>query len=148
VNAASDAIGRVSAPVTYAVGREKIREYANAVGEKDPLHTDLDAARAAGHADLVAPPMFVVVYTAPAIGPAFFDPAVGMDFARMVHGAQEFAWGPLVIAGDEITTEVEVADISERGGMGFYVFESRSDNGRGERVCTGTWTCIVRGEES
>ena len=146
MTSASDAIGHVFAPVTYAVGREKVREYAQAVGEADPLHTDVAAARAAGHPDLVAPPMFAVVYTSPAIGPAFFDPAVGMDFARMVHGAQEFAWGPLVVAGDEIATEVEVADISERGGMGFYVFESRSDNQRGERVCTGTWTCIVRGE--
>jgi acyl dehydratase len=90
--------------------------------------------------------MFATVYTSPAIGPVFFDPDVGMDFARMVHGAQEFAWGPLVVAGDEITTEVEVADISERGGMGFYVFEWRSDNQDGERVCTGTWTCIVRGD--
>ncbi len=138
------AAGKVFPPVSYAVGREKIREYAQAVGETNPLHADVDAARAAGHADLVAPPMFAVVYTSPAIGPAFFDPEVGMDFARMVHGAQEFAWGPLVIAGDEITTEIELADVSERGGMGFYVFESRSDNERGERVCTGTWTCIVR----
>jgi acyl dehydratase len=146
VTVGTDAVGRVFAPVTYAVGREKIREYAHAVGETNPLHIDLDAARAAGHPDLVAPPMFAVVYTSSAIAPAFFDPAVGMDFARMVHGAQELRWGPLVVAGDEITTEVEVADISERGGMGFYVFESRSDNQRGERVCTGTWTCIVRGE--
>ena len=139
-------VGKRFAPVTYAVGREKIREYAAAVGETDPLHSDLDVARAAGHADLVAPPMFAVVYTAPAIGPAFVDPAVGMDFARMVHGGQEFTWGPLVLAGDEISTEVELTGVSERGGMGFYVFESRSDNQRGERVCTGTWTCIVRGE--
>ena len=133
-------------PITYAVGREKVREYAHAVGETDPLHHDLEAARAAGHPDLVAPPMFAVVYTSPAIGPAMLDPEVGMDFARMVHGAQEFAWGPLVVAGDEIATEVEVTDVSERGGMGFYTFESRSDNQDGERVCTGTWTCIVRGE--
>jgi acyl dehydratase len=142
----SAAVGRTFAPVTYAVGREKVREYARAVGETNPLHLDPDAARAAGHADVVAPPMFAVVYTSPAVVPAFFDPDVGMDFARMVHGAQEFAWGPLVVAGDEITTEVEVADIAERGGMGFYVFESRSDNQDGERVCTGTWTCIVRGD--
>ncbi len=142
----SSAVGKVFAPVSYAVGREKIREYAAAVGETDPLHSDLEVARGAGHADLVAPPMFAVVYTAPAIGPAFLDPAVGMDFARMVHGGQEFVWGPLVIAGDEIVTEVELTSVSERGGMGFYVFESRSDNGRGERVCTGTWTCIVRGD--
>jgi acyl dehydratase len=142
----TEAVGRVFAPNTYAVGREKIREYATAVGETNPLHSDLDAARAAGHADLVAPPMFAVVYTSSAIGTAFLDPDVGMDFARMVHGAQDFAWGPVVVAGDEIATEVEVADISARGGMGFYVFESRSDNQRGERVCTGTWTCIVRGD--
>jgi acyl dehydratase len=141
-------MGKTYAPVTYAVGREKIREYAQAVGETNPLHLDVGAARAAGHRDVVAPPMFAVVYTSRAIGAAFFDSELGMDFARMVHGAQEFAWGPLVVAGDEITTEVEVADISERGGMGFYVFESRSDNQDGERVCTGTWTCIVRGAES
>jgi acyl dehydratase len=140
------AVGKVFAPVTYAIGREKVREYAHAVGETNPLHLDVEAARAAGYRDVVAPPMFATVYTSPAIGPVFFDPDVGMDFARMVHGAQEFAWGPLVVAGDEITTEVEVADISERGGMGFYVFESRSDNQDGERVCTGTWTCIVRGD--
>jgi acyl dehydratase len=140
------AVGKVFAPVTYAVGREKVREYAHAVGETNPLHTDVEAARAAGHADVVAPPMFAVVYTSPAIGPAMVDSEVGMDFARMVHGAQEFEWGPLVVAGDEITTEVEVVDVTERGGMGFYVFESRSDNERGERVCTGKWTCIVRGK--
>jgi acyl dehydratase len=138
------AVGKTFAPVTYAVGREKVREYARAVGETNPLYFDPDSARAAGHRDVVAPPMFATVYTSPAIGPAFSDPEVGMDFARMVHGAQEFAWGPLVVAGDEITTEVEVADISERGGVGFYVFESRSDNQDGERVCTGTWTCVVR----
>jgi acyl dehydratase len=138
-------VSRTYAPITYAVGREKIREYARSVGETNPLHLEVEAARAAGHRDVVAPPMFVVVYTSPAIGPAMVDPDIGMDFSRMVHGAQEFAWGPLVVAGDEITTEVELAEVSQRGGMGFYVFESRSDNQDGERVCTGTWTCIVRG---
>jgi acyl dehydratase len=54
-------------------------------------------------------------------------------------------WGPLVVAGDEITTETEVKDVSERGGMAFYVFETRSTNQRGELVCTGTWTNAVRG---
>jgi acyl dehydratase len=142
----TSAVGKTFAPVTYAVGREKVREYARAVGEMNPLHLDPEAARAAGHRDVVAPPMFAAVYASPAVTPLFFDPEVGIDFARMVHGGQEFAWGPLVIAGDEITTEVEVADISERGGVGFFVFESRSDNQEGARVCTGTWTCIVRGE--
>ena len=139
------AVGKSYAPTTYAVGREKIREYANAVGETNPVHLDVEAARAAGYADVVAPPMFAVVYCAPAVGPAIFDPEVGINFALMVHGGQEFKWGPLVIAGDEIETTVTVKDISERSGTGFYVFESVSTNQDGDTVCVGTWTNIVRG---
>ena len=141
----TETIGKTYPPTTYAVGREKIREYAAAVGETNPLHLDLDAAKAAGYADLVAPPMFAVVYAARSVGPAVLDPEVGIDFARMVHGGQEFSWGPIVVAGDEITTTTTVKEISERGEMAFYVFESSSKNQRGETVCTGTWTNIVRG---
>ena len=111
------------------------------------MHLDVEAARAAGHADVVAPPMFAVVYSAPAMGPAIFDPDVEMNFAMMVHGGQEFRWGPLVVAGDEITTQVEVKSIEARDGRGYYVFESRSTNQDGETVCVGTWTNIVRGVE-
>ncbi len=139
-------MGKTYGPITYAVGREKIREYAHAVGETNPLHLDLEAAHAAGHRDLVAPPMFAVVYSSPVLMPALFDPEIGLDFARMVHGAQEFAWGPLVLAGDEITTEAELVSQDERAGMAFFVFETRSANQDGERVCTGTWTNIVRGD--
>jgi len=140
----TQAVGLSFQPHLYAVGREKIRDYASAVGETDPLHLDLDAARAGGHRDLVAPPMFAVVYCAGAIEQALHDPDVGIDFEMLVHGGQEFEWGPLVIAGDEITTQVTVADIHERVGMGFYVFASRSTNQRGELVSSGTWTQIVR----
>jgi acyl dehydratase len=138
------AIGKTFPAVDYAVGREKIREFASAVGETNPLHFDLDAARAAGYADLVAPPMFAVVFASRSVAPALFDPEVGLNFAMMVHGAQEFVWGPPVVAGDEITTTTTVKDISDRGEMTFYVFESVSENQRGETVCTGTWTNIVR----
>ncbi len=141
----TQAVGKLYAPVLYAVGREKIREYARAVGETDPVHLDLEAARAAGHPDLVAPPMFAVVYCAPAVGPPIFDPEIELNFAMMVHGGQEFVWGPPVVAGDEISTTAGVKDISERDGRGYYVFESVSTNQRGEEVCRGTWTNIVRG---
>jgi acyl dehydratase len=140
----ADAIGKTYEPVTYAVGREKIREYAAAVGETNQLHFDPEVARAAGYEDVVAPPMFAVVYSARAVMPAIFDPRVGINFAMMVHAGQEFSWGPLVVAGDEITTSASVKDISERGGMSFYVFETVSENQRGETVCTGTWTQLVR----
>jgi acyl dehydratase len=127
---------------TYAVGREKVREYAHAVGETDPRYLDPEQARAAGFDDVVAPPMFAAVYAAPAVFPAILGS--GLDFSRMVHGAQEFSWHEPVVAGDEITTEAELEDKSERGGLEFYVFKSTSRNQRGELVCEGRWTNIVR----
>src|ERR1700689_3117551 len=141
----TSAIGRTYEPVLYAVGRENIKEYARAVGETNPVHLDHVAAREAGYADVVAPPMFAVVYSAPSVGPLIFDPDIELNFAMMVHGGQEFEWGPLVLAGDEIATTAGLSDISERDGRGYYVFESISTNQRGEQVCRGTWTNIVRG---
>jgi len=141
---ADQAVGKRFPPHAYAVGREKIREYARAVGETDPRHLDLDSARAAGHPDLVAPPMFAVVYCAEAVEEALLHPEIGIDFAMLLHGGQEFRWGPLVHAGDEITTEVELAEVSERIGLAFYRFRSRSVNQRGEEVCSGEWTHVVR----
>ena len=139
------AVGKSHPPAVYAVGREKVREYARAVGETNPLHLDVEAARAVGYRDVVAPPMFTVVYSAPAMVPAIFDPEVEMNFALMVHGGQEFEWGALVTAGDEISTTASVKSIEERDGKGFYVFETVSTNQDGETVCVGTWTNIVRG---
>ena len=138
------AVGKSYAPTTYAVGREKVKEYALAVGETNPIHLSHDAARNAGYDDVVAPPMFAVVYSAPAVGPAIFDPDVGINFAMMVHGGQEFVWGEPVCAGDTITTVTTVKDIYERGALGFYVFESVSHNQEGQEVVRGTWTNIVR----
>jgi acyl dehydratase len=126
----------------YAVGREKVREYAYAVGETDPRYLDPAAAREAGFADVVAPPMFAAVYGGPAVFPAILES--GLDFARMVHGAQEFTWHEPVVAGDEITTEAELDEQSERGGLQFYVFKTTSKNQRGELVSEGRWTNIVR----
>lgn len=142
---ATEAIGKSYEPTAYEVGLEKVREYANAIGEHGAVHHDRAAAREAGFRDVVAPPMFTVVYAAPALGPILADPEVGIDFARMVHGGQRFEWGEPVCVGDVITTEARVESIYEKVGMGFYVFASVSTNGAGEEVVRGTWTNIVRG---
>ena len=140
-----NAIGKRYPPATYEVGREKIREYANVIGATNPVHHDREAALAAGFRNVVAPPMFCVVYSAPAMGPAIVDPDVGINLAAMVHGGQEFVWGEPVCSGDEITTTATVTEIYEQDGKGFYVFESVSTNQEGAEVVRGTWTDIVRG---
>ena len=139
------AVGKEYPSVTYEVGLEKIREYANAIGAGAPVNHDREAAKAAGFRDVVAPPMFAVVYSSPAMGPAILDSDVGINFAAMVHGGQEFVWGEPVVAGDVITTTAKVDEIYEKDGKGFYVFESVSVNQDGDEVVRGTWTNIVRG---
>src|SRR4249920_3076657 len=141
----TDAIGKEWPSTTYEVGKEKIGEYARVVGLDNPVHFDREAAEAAGYRDVVAPPMFCVVYSAPALGPAMFDPEVGMNFATMVHGGQTFEWGEPACSGDEITTTAKCISIDEKLGNGFYVFETTSVNGAGAEVVRGTWTNIVRG---
>ncbi|WP_210492528.1 MaoC family dehydratase N-terminal domain-containing protein [Patulibacter sp. SYSU D01012] len=140
-------VGKSYPPVTYAVGREKIREYARAVGETNPLHHDVAAARAAGYEDVVAPPMFVVVYSSEAIGAAMFDPEVGIDMDRLVHGAQDFTWERVVVAGEEVTTTITLDEVRhvERVDLTYFVFGAQTTDAAGEVVSRGTWTNIVRG---
>ena len=140
----TEVIDKTWPAVDYEVGREKIGEYANAVGETNPVYRDSDAARAAGFRDVVAPPMFCVVYSAAPVATAMMDPEVGIDFAKLVHGEQRFEWGEPVCSGDLVSTTARLADVSEKMGMGFYVFETESVNQDGGRTVAGTWTDIVR----
>ena len=128
----------------YAVGREKIREFALATGETHPLHRDLDAARRAGYRDLVAPPMMVSVYAGPVFRELLWSPRLGVDRRMTVHGAQRFEWRALVIAGDEVTTVAELRGEELRGSNRFIEIETRSVNQDATVVTIGVWTVIVR----
>jgi acyl dehydratase len=141
----TDAIGKQWPAATYEVGAEKIREYADAIGAGNPVHRDHEAAKSAGFRDLVAPPMFCVVYSARAMGPAILDPDVGINLATMLHGSQEFEWDEPVCDGDVIETAATCKEIYEKDGKGFYVFETISTNQDGAQTVKGTWTNIVRG---
>jgi acyl dehydratase len=141
----TDAVGKEWPGADYEVGAEKVREYANAVGVTNPVHHEREAAKEAGFRDVVAPPMFCVVYKWRAMAVAGTDPEVGMNLAALVHGGQEFVWEEPVCSGDVITTTPKCTEIYEKDGKGFYVFETTSVNQDGTVVCRGTWTNIVRG---
>jgi acyl dehydratase len=141
----TEAVGKEWPPASFEVQAERIEQYASAVGEDNPVYHDAEAAKAAGFRDLVAPPMFCVVYSGPALGPAILDPEVGINLPAMVHGGQEFEWGEPVCAGDVITTTARCKEIYEQDGRGFYVFESVSTNQVGAETVRATWTDIVRG---
>jgi acyl dehydratase len=139
------ALGKTYPPFEYEVGREKIREYAYAIGATNPVHFDRAAARGEGFRDVVAPPMFAVVYSAGSVGPGVLDPELGINLMLMLHGSQEFVWGEPVCAGDTITSVTEFKDHREEEGRTYFVFESVSKNQDGQETVRGTWTNIVRG---
>jgi acyl dehydratase len=131
----------------YQVGREKVREFALAVGEGASVCTDLDAARAAGHPDLVAPPTFAVTFTIPMMEAFLSDPAVGWDYGRMVHGDQAFTMHRPLYAGDEVLTTLHVDELRARGGNLFLTLRFEITDAAGAPVLTGLSMFVTAASE-
>ncbi|GID96971.1 MaoC family dehydratase N-terminal domain-containing protein [Amorphoplanes digitatis] len=131
----------------YLVGREKIREFATAIGATDAEYHDPEAARAIGYADVVAPPTFPVVITMTASRQIVADPELGLDYSRVVHGDQRFAYARPVVAGDSLVCVNTVEEITSRGGHDFLTTRTDVTTEAGEAVVT-VWSKLVqRGEE-
>ena len=142
----TEAIGKTYPPFEYELGKEKIGEYARAVGEDNPVYFDRAAAREAGFRDVVAPPMFAVVYSWGAVALPAVDPEVDLNFAMLVHGGQEFVWGEPVCSGDVISTGRERQGHLREGRHGLLrVRDGLHATRTAQEVARGTWTNIVRG---
>ncbi|TFB87236.1 MaoC family dehydratase [Cryobacterium algoricola] len=140
--------GRVFPPVApYLVGREKVREFSRAVFARNPINHDPDAARAAGYADVVAPPTFAVVVQEATLAQLLAEPDGGIDFSRVVHGEQRFTFSRPIVAGDELTATLSVASVKSLGGHSMVTAESRVVDATGAHVVTATSTLVVRGDE-
>lgn len=100
----------------YRVGREKVREFARAIGETAAVCHDVAAAQAAGHPDVVAPPTFAASFTMPLIEKVLRDPDFGWDYAHMVHGDQTITLHRPIHGGDDLAVTVHVEDLSTRAG--------------------------------
>ena len=131
----------------YLVGREKVREFARAVLAADPLSTDPDAARAAGFADVVAPPTFAVVVQEATLAQLLADEDAGIDFSRVVHGEQRFSFSRPIVAGDELSAVLTVTSVKTLGGNAMVTAESAISDAQGEHVVTAVSTLVVRGDE-
>lgn len=130
----------------YLVGREKVREFARAVGATDGPSIDLDAARALGHADLVAPPTFPVVVQQAALDALIADEQAGLDFSKVVHGDQRFTHERPVVAGDELTGTMTITSIKTLGGNAMLTSTTEMHDADGALVVTAISTLVVRGD--
>ena len=135
------------ATVPYLVGREKIREFALAVKSSNPMNLDVFAAQAAGYDDVIAPPTFAVVIQERSLGTVLSDPEADIDFSRVVHGDQRFIHVRPIVAGDELTSVLEVSSVKSLGAHSMVTFETQIFDVEKQLVCTAISTLVVRGGE-
>lgn len=143
-----DIVGRSCEPTApYLVGREKVREFARAVMATNPIHEDVVAARAAGYADIVAPPTFAVVVQEKTLAQLLDMPGANIDFSRVVHGSQEFTFTRPIVAGDELTAVLTVESVKSLAGNSLVTAVSQISDALGAHVVTATSTLVVRADD-
>lgn len=139
-------IGRTyPASAPYLVGREKVREFATAIGDTNPVSHDVSAAQAMGYPDVVAPPTFAFVLTHSAMGQAMFDPDLGLDYSRVVHGEQRFAYDRPIVAGEELTVQAVIEGIRAVAGNDMLTLRAEVLDADGSRVVTAHSVIVARG---
>ncbi|MFM7212531.1 MAG: MaoC family dehydratase N-terminal domain-containing protein [Actinomycetota bacterium] len=136
-------VGRSYPPTApYLVGREKVREFATAVGDDNPVCHDVTAAQALGYPDVVAPPTFAFVVAYAGSSKAALDPELGLDYSRVVHGEQRFVFERPIVAGDSLIATATIEAIRAVAGNDILTTRVALDTEAGEHVAT-TYTVIV-----
>ncbi len=143
-----DLNGRVFPATSYLVGREKIREFARAVRSMNPIHHDVDAARAAGFADVVAPTTFTTVVQSPAVVQLLETPGTGLELHRTVHGSEKIEYHRPIVAGDDLATTLTITDVTERAGSSILATVCEIRDTAGDPVATITSTLLHRGDDA
>jgi acyl dehydratase len=141
-----DYVGRTfPATAPYEVSRVKVAEFADAIGDANPVFHDLAAAQAAGYPDVIAPPTFAVVVAMASSRTAVGDPGLGLNYAMVVHGEQRFDYSRPLHAGDVVTAQSTISAIREVGSITMLTTETQIRTVDGEHVCTGFSTLVERG---
>ncbi|MDR2113739.1 MAG: MaoC family dehydratase N-terminal domain-containing protein [Bifidobacteriaceae bacterium] len=139
--------GRVYPPSEpYLVGREKLREFAAAVGATHPACFSLAEAQNWGYPDVVAAPTFAAVISQQAEAQYVADPDAQIDFSRVVHAAESIRHRRPIVAGDLLTAQLRVVSIRERANIATVTTEVELRSPEAELVATVTSTLAVRGD--
>lgn len=140
----TDLIGREFPPTPpYLVGREKVREFSRAVFADAPQHTDVEAARAAGFDDVVAPPTFAMVVQDLTLQQLLSLEDSGIVLARTIHAEQRFTYSRPIVAGDELVGRLSVTGIRTMGGNALITSEAEITDVDGAHVVTATSVLLV-----
>ena len=144
-----DFIGRTyPSSQPYLVGREKIREFASAICDFNPVYHDLAAAQALGYPDLVAPPTFAFTFVFASSTVVIMDPDLGLDYTKVVHGEESFVYSRPVVAGDELVVTNTIENIRAAAGNDMITVKSSVSTTSGELVVVPTMVIVARGTDS
>lgn len=139
-------IGYRLAPSVLTVDRTRLQFFAKAIGEKSPVYLDAAAARAAGYADVLAPPTFLFAAELDSGANDQLLTDLNIPLAKLLHGEQSFRYHQPACAGDTVTVQSTVTDIYEKkdGKLEFAVKDSRVTNQRSELVAELRTVFVVR----
>lgn len=139
-------IGHAFAPFSAQVEAGRLRFFAKATGQTDPVYSDEAAARAAGLPALPVPPTFLFCLEMEAPDPAAIRELLGMDYRSLLHGEQGFTYHAPAYAGDTLTFRQCIEDIYDKkgGALEFVVRKTDVTNQRGERVAELRCVTVVR----
>jgi acyl dehydratase len=141
-----DYVGKTYPPSEpYEVSRVKLAEFADAIGDQNPVYHDRAAAQAAGFPDVIAPPTFPIVISMASSGQAIADPGLNVNYAMVVHGEQRFEYSRPLMAGDVVTAQVTITDIRDAGRNSMMTTTTQITTVDGEHVCTAHSTLVERG---
>ena len=139
-------IGHEFPSYTVDIEKGRLRFFARAIGESNPIYTDEAAAHAAGHRAIPAPPTYIfsVDLDVPELLPILG--LLDLDIGRVLHGSQEFDYLGQIYAGDSITQQCKIVDIYDKkgGALEFVVQESSYTNQDGELVGKARQTLVYR----
>lgn len=144
---AEDLIGTSIGGVVLPVEAGKVREFARALQDPNPVYRDVEAARAAGFPAIPAPPTFTVVAAHFQDEGGGLLEALGLDLARVLHGEQEWTFHRRPVVGDVLHGDTTVSGIEtkpgKRGGqMRLVRLETVFRDADGEPVVTEASTVI------
>jgi acyl dehydratase len=144
-------IGRsVRAEGTFEVSREHIRRFAQAIGDLNPVYLDVEAAKAAGYPDVIAPPTFLTTVGLSLRGGngPLADPDLGIDLRLVVHGEQRYVHHRPIRPGDVLTATTTITDIRDAGANELLTMTTEISTTSGELVCTAYNVVVSRGTAS
>ena len=103
----------------FPVERGKIKEFANAICDPNPIYRDREYARRRGFDDVLMPVTFPVTFPLHMPSDNFVletTQRLGMDVGKSVHGETEIIYQRPVCAGETLRGEIRVGNIYEKEG--------------------------------